>query len=628
MEAFGGQLSFGKGVKKKGYFRVAGNIVSAHAGENYAAESFFSLARAKVALKRGKTLQLDLKDGDRLRFTADSDQEAKAWLRKFKLASTRTFMDGYSLGSQIAEGGFGTVYAATSRCTGIEVAVKHVEQPKKLCKSRSHVENEIKAVMSVFHRNVHRIYEIFDDGKSYRIVMEYVGGGTLEDLMRREKRLDETTAARIAWDVLSALRHIHDMRIIHRDIKAENILLVDKNPEAVSSGEPLVKICDFGLCSLHRPIRYDDIQGDSLECETFVGSFHYLSPEQARREVYGPAVDIWACGINIYYMLRGNYPLPIEETVYSVDILKHLKDARVEFDAEWTTSVSYQCRKLVEAMLNETPLKRPSAMVSQTSLWFTEQDEFSLQKSFMKALDRRKPASPPKLDDLVTESSRIRDPFRAMTHSFSKAAQKTARRSRLSLSANPISDVSIGDGLLRRADAEHSDDAERRSSLRQSVGLRVKDSTRSRRLTKDDQPIDLHSRSLERSQLLRNSLNASGLRRRIDPLAILEEGATPWESHFVETEEDRAFKTKPVEYYLSPEEGASKLNFLPNAPQSMVSFDGDSLPTITPDRITPQSSRDYPYTAGRKFAVEGAGLKIQSGKHTVSSNLSTWSLAS
>eukprot|EP00188_Purpureofilum_apyrenoidigerum_P006388 Plantae.Rhodophyta-Purpureofilum_apyrenoidigerum.ctg9873.p1 GENE.Plantae.Rhodophyta-Purpureofilum_apyrenoidigerum.ctg9873~~Plantae.Rhodophyta-Purpureofilum_apyrenoidigerum.ctg9873.p1 ORF type:complete len:628 (+),score=101.33 Plantae.Rhodophyta-Purpureofilum_apyrenoidigerum.ctg9873:350-2233(+) len=627
MEAFGGLLTFGKDEKTTGYFRVAGNIVSAHAGEKFAAESFYSLTGARVVLKRGKKLQVDLRDGNRLKFSADSDVEAKAWLRRFKMASTRTFRDSYALGDQIAEGGFGTVYAATSRCTGIDVAVKYVEKPRYLTKARSHVENEVKALMSVFHRNVHRIYEIFDDGKAYLIVMERVAGGTLEELMLREKYLDEVTASRIAWDILSALRHIHGMRIIHRDIKAENILLVNKDPRAVPFGEPLVKICDFGLCSLHRPVRFDDIQIDSLECDTFVGSFHYLSPEQARREVYGPAVDIWACGINIYYMLRGTYPLPIQETTYSVDILKLLKDAHVQFDAAWRKDVSLQCRKLAEAMLHEDPQMRPSAVLSQKALWFTEQNVFSLQESFLRALIKPKPTSPPKLDGLVFDGSRIAEPFRVMTQSFSKATHMTGLRSRLWTSLHPIPDGNACDGFLRRPDVDQSVEMDKMSLLRHSVGLRGKGSGRIMRSARREQPLEARSRTIEKKNLIWNPLNASGLGgRRVDPLAILEEGATPWESHFIETEEDRTMLAKPVEYFL-PEEMPQKLNLFLNPPQSMISFDGDSLPT-TPNRMTPQSSADYSYPDTKKFKAEGSGSKLHSGKQTILSDLSSWSEAS
>lgn len=83
--------------------------------------------------------------------------------------------------------------------------------------------------------NVFR-YEIFDDGQVYSVVMERVDGGTLADYVSRKGGLPEPLAARLAWDVVSAVQHLHDLRIIHRDISPGNILLVERDPSTVPVG--------------------------------------------------------------------------------------------------------------------------------------------------------------------------------------------------------------------------------------------------------------------------------------------------------------------------------------------------------------------------------------------------------
>ena len=98
----------------------------------------------------------------------------------------------------------------------------------------------------------------------------------------------------------------------------------------LSDTETVAKICDFGYCSIHRPPRKSDKATDStLACDTFVNKYYILAPEQARNEVYGSAVDVWACGVTMYFMLMGDYPFSLGGDDRFLDLLRSRRDARV-----------------------------------------------------------------------------------------------------------------------------------------------------------------------------------------------------------------------------------------------------------------------------------------------------------
>ena len=141
------------------------------------------------------------------------------------------------------------------------------------------------------HRNIVRLYEVIDTPDDLFLVMEYVSGGEIFDYLVTHGRMKEKEARKYFRQIVSALHYCHQLRIIHRDLKAENLLL-DEHLN--------VKIADFGFSNQFTP-------GERLN--TWCGSPPYAAPELFQgKEYVGPEVDIWSLGVLLYVLLCGSLP--------------------------------------------------------------------------------------------------------------------------------------------------------------------------------------------------------------------------------------------------------------------------------------------------------------------------------
>jgi len=142
------------------------------------------------------------------------------------------------------------------------------------------------------HPNVVAVFDAGEDGGRPYIVMEYVEGETLADVLRRRGALPTEEAAEIAGQVAAGLAHAHAQGLVHRDVKPQNLLV---------SGDGRVKIADFGVA------RGDDLS-QLTQAGTVLGTAAYLSPEQAAGSSVGPASDVYSLGAVLYELLTGRTP--------------------------------------------------------------------------------------------------------------------------------------------------------------------------------------------------------------------------------------------------------------------------------------------------------------------------------
>ena len=162
-------------------------------------------------------------------------------------------------------------------------------------------EREARAASAISHPNVAHIYEIGESHGRHYIAMEYVNGRTLRQLLR-DKPLDFKTALDIAIQLATALSAAHRAGVIHRDIKPENVIMSD---------DGFVKVLDFGLA---KPIDTASVTEENLlsslhtEPEVLMGTAHYMSPEQVRRERVDLRTDLWSLGVVFFEMLTGRRP--------------------------------------------------------------------------------------------------------------------------------------------------------------------------------------------------------------------------------------------------------------------------------------------------------------------------------
>ncbi len=206
----------------------------------------------------------------------------------------------YELVEFVGKGGMALVYKALDKRTNHFVAVK-ILRPEfnNDAEFLTRFEREAVAASKMSHHNIVNLLDVGLDGDCRYLVMEYVEGRTLKDIIQERGSLPPTTAAQIAIRVLSALQHAHKNGIIHRDIKPQNILV---------HAEGMIKVADFGIA---RVAGSNTISKEDL----VMGSVHYFSPEQARGEDVTFASDIYSVGVVLYEMLTGYVPFDGETPV-------------------------------------------------------------------------------------------------------------------------------------------------------------------------------------------------------------------------------------------------------------------------------------------------------------------------
>jgi serine/threonine protein kinase len=212
---------------------------------------------------------------------------------------------GKYLATQVlSTGGMATIYLGTHRDMGKQVVIKqlhpHLSQDSEFVKR---FEREANILGGLHHQNIVDIIDYFVFEGSYYIVLEYIDGCSLDQLLGRAKKIPLTVAVFIIRQVINGLGYAHDKGIVHRDIKPANIMITNAG---------LVKITDFGLAYAKEALTITDPG-------TFVGTLAYLSPEQIKGQKGDEASDLYAAGVMLYQMLAGENPFSGETHSESID---------------------------------------------------------------------------------------------------------------------------------------------------------------------------------------------------------------------------------------------------------------------------------------------------------------------
>ena len=217
--------------------------------------------------------------------------------------------DRYQIIKAIGEGGMANVYLAYDTILDRNVAVKilrgDLAEDEKFVRR---FQREALSASSLSHPNIVEIYDVGKSENNYYIVMEYVEGKNLKELIKKRGKLTLSEVLDIMLQLTDGISVAHDSYIIHRDIKPQNIMIL---------GNGLIKIMDFGIATAMNA-------KDLTQTNSVMGSVHYLPPEQASGKGAILQSDIYSMGIVMYELLTGHLPYKGDNAVEIA--LKHLKE--------------------------------------------------------------------------------------------------------------------------------------------------------------------------------------------------------------------------------------------------------------------------------------------------------------
>ncbi|CCI46977.1 unnamed protein product [Albugo candida] len=294
---------------------------------------------------------------------------------------------------QLGDGSYAVVKPAIHRTTGRRVAIKQIHKRYLLTEdAKQAVDREIEIHLRLRHRNIVQLYEVYETTDFLYLVMAKATKGNLNALMQRKRRLTEPLAAKLTQQIVRAVYFLHDLGVVHCDLKPENVLLTDPKPgnqdaheldgdtskPAINNFESdccldphadvricdlQVELCDFGLSIKVPDARFFKLTGDvhKVPFTQVTGTPGYIAPELLQRQPYGKPVDMWSIGIIIYEMLTGYRPFYPPRACVEED---------VDFgDATWH-KISPQAKHLVQHLLERDPTKRFTAEQALSHEWF------------------------------------------------------------------------------------------------------------------------------------------------------------------------------------------------------------------------------------------------------------------
>ncbi|XP_034944662.1 serine/threonine-protein kinase MARK2 isoform X5 [Chelonus insularis] len=245
----------------------------------------------------------------------------------------------YKLLKTIGKGNFAKVKLAKHIPTGKEVAIKIIDKTQLNPGSLQKLFREVRIMKMLDHPNIVKLFQVIETEKTLYLVMEYASGGEVFDYLVLHGRMKEKEARAKFRQIVSAVQYCHQKKIIHRDLKAENLLL---------DSEMNIKIADFGFSNEFTP-------GNKLD--TFCGSPPYAAPELFQGKKYdGPEVDVWSLGVILYTLVSGSLP-------FDGSTLRELRERVLRGKYRIPFYMSVDCENLLKKFLVLNPTKRASLEV-------------------------------------------------------------------------------------------------------------------------------------------------------------------------------------------------------------------------------------------------------------------------
>nr|CAH8840303.1 unnamed protein product [Trichobilharzia regenti] len=264
---------------------------------------------------------------------------------RWRVIDDQPHVGKYKFIRTIGKGNFAKVKLASHVITGQQVAIKIIDKTQLSPSSRQKLFREVRLMKLLDHPNIVKLFEIIDNDKILYLVMEYASGGEVFDYLVAHGRMKEKEARAKFRQIVSAVQYCHQKHIIHRDLKAENLLLdADMN----------IKLADFGFSNEFSP---------GTKLDTFCGSPPYAAPELFQGKKYdGPEVDVWSLGVILYTLVSGSLP-------FDGQTLRELRERVLRGKYRIPFYMSTDCESLLKKMLVLNPSRRYTLEMVMKDRW-------------------------------------------------------------------------------------------------------------------------------------------------------------------------------------------------------------------------------------------------------------------
>lgn len=268
----------------------------------------------------------------------------------------------YEFRRELGRGSFGRVFEACCEKTETKWAIKAVNKEKAGSSAVKLLEREVNIMKMIDHEHVICLKEVYETPTKMFLVMELCDEGELCNLLKKRKTLNENETLTVIRQLADAIAYLHDLDIVHRDLKLENILLC----QPVANELLNIKISDFGLS-------YVKGSGESM-MQSVCGTPMYMAPEVIDEHEYSRQCDIWSIGVILYILLTGSPPFqaPTEEKLYQL-----IKQGELDFTHPCWQTVNESAKNLLEGMLEVDPAHRSTAKEIQDHPWINGDNESS-----------------------------------------------------------------------------------------------------------------------------------------------------------------------------------------------------------------------------------------------------------
>lgn len=278
-----------------------------------------------------------------------------------KLLEPGNILQGYKLLEKVGTGAFASVWSAEHILTKTKVGIKIIVKASvEESDAKIRFNREIALLKQLRHPFIAELFEHFDDEENFYIVMEYAPKGNLLDFVNTNGRIPENQARRYFSQLIQVLEYLHlEVKVAHRDLKAENIMLDENNN---------IRVIDFGLSN--------QFTAENSQLNTACGSPAYAAPEMIKGNKYTKAADIWSSGVLLYSMVAGQLP-------YDDDNIQRLLQKIVYTDVKYPGFFTPALIDLLKKMLTKAPDMRIDIPKIKEHYWFSQFEYSQLTTKFL-----------------------------------------------------------------------------------------------------------------------------------------------------------------------------------------------------------------------------------------------------